>query len=668
MPPNQEPPYKERTMPDFDTFMNQASERASVSVRHPRPFHFYAKFMRGIDRVDPYGCDANNPHGYEPELMHLLDLLVPDDGTFLDVGANRGYFSAFLGTRPGFNGVIHAFEPVNDTHIRLVGTIRSFGCAEIVRCHRVGISDRRGKATIERHPHDSGQNRISEGAGEGEVVPTERLDDLDLGKVDFIKIDVEGHEIQALQGATQLLARDHPFVWFEHWFGEERDIGPLELLRSLDYELFLPVWLQSDGSLFVGLGAADRDVCALLPFAPEVRGCFPNAAWNPTNIFACHRDRRSEIGSSWDGVIDSATAINRAAILQHLKRYDAAIEAWHQAMEGDPENAVLRAQAFVSAAIEAEASGDQGSAAHSLAIAARAAPSNMAINRRALDAHLKRGDLRGSLIYVNRLVELMPGDPRPVISRAEIFERLEDWNSALADFDRAIVITENPGPMFTGNIRPPKRPDLHYRRAVVLLHLGRRKEANDEMRSAVRLSSGSEKEHMLRHFRTIKTFGRPIDLSLGMTVIAAVKTGSRIVSYVRRQARLYGILPNTPDDFIARGEMHMRKGNPLDAISDFTVALEKRPKDVSILSRLLMAHVAANCNSEALADANAALSLEPDDINLRIQRAGVFQRMERWEEALADYEVALTAFPDRADIRSNRDAVLGRCDQLKSAA
>src|SRR5262245_38215202 len=133
MPTNQEPRYKERTMPDFDIFMNQASERASVSVRRPRPFHFEENIPGGIDRIHPFGPDLNNPHGYEPELMHLLDLLVPDDGTFLDVGAHWGYFSAFLGSRPGFNGVIHAFDPVNVTYVGLVGRLRSMDCAENVR-------------------------------------------------------------------------------------------------------------------------------------------------------------------------------------------------------------------------------------------------------------------------------------------------------------------------------------------------------------------------------------------------------------------------------------------------------------------------------------------------------------------------------------------------------
>ena len=53
---------------------------------------------------------------------------------------------------------------------------------------------------------------VPDPAGEVPVVP---LDELVCGPVDFIKIDVEGMEMQALAGAATLIAAQHPILYVE---------------------------------------------------------------------------------------------------------------------------------------------------------------------------------------------------------------------------------------------------------------------------------------------------------------------------------------------------------------------------------------------------------------------------------------------------------------------
>src|ERR1700733_4301489 len=112
-------------LPPFDTFLFRARPDARISTFRPRyPF----ALDRGPDAERLHAHDANARFGHEPELAHLIDLLVPDDGVFLDVGSNFGYFSIYLGTRPKFRGHIHAFEPIAGSFAGLRDMVNSLQC------------------------------------------------------------------------------------------------------------------------------------------------------------------------------------------------------------------------------------------------------------------------------------------------------------------------------------------------------------------------------------------------------------------------------------------------------------------------------------------------------------------------------------------------------------
>ena len=85
---------------------------------------------------------------YEPEISALLDLLVADNDGFLDVGANWGWYSLLVASRPGFAGHIHAFEPMPDTFADLAGVVREAGLADRVTCHALALGDRDGAGAM----------------------------------------------------------------------------------------------------------------------------------------------------------------------------------------------------------------------------------------------------------------------------------------------------------------------------------------------------------------------------------------------------------------------------------------------------------------------------------------------------------------------------------------
>jgi FkbM family methyltransferase len=142
-----------------------------------------------------------------PVLIHLAGLLRDGD-TFLDLGANIGVFAASIaGFRVVFPDLkIYAFEPNPDTAVRLRANAERLG-AEVFN---VALSDRNG--TLEfmdgavSNVFSAIENVSSHSiTSERTVCECRRLEDLPIeGHSLVMKIDVEGHEWEVLQGAIGL--------------------------------------------------------------------------------------------------------------------------------------------------------------------------------------------------------------------------------------------------------------------------------------------------------------------------------------------------------------------------------------------------------------------------------------------------------------------------------
>ena len=243
-------------------------------------------------------------YGYEAHITALLDVLMPDEGVFLDVGSNWGWFSLFLASRPGFKGKVHAFEPFPSNFADLVGTVAQAGLSDRIECHNVALYDRSGEATM--HLPDgfqSGAATLSEVSGgaapEGKSIQTVTLDSLNLATAAVMKIDAEGSEFKVLTGAANFIPAHRPMIVMESGrYPQEppRTLGPLRLLRSWGYELFQVAWLRQweGGSFLMGddldPNPQSEETLALARFDLEERFLRPDI-----NVFACHRDRLPEL-------------------------------------------------------------------------------------------------------------------------------------------------------------------------------------------------------------------------------------------------------------------------------------------------------------------------------------------------------------------------------------
>jgi FkbM family methyltransferase len=143
---------------------------------------------------------------------------------FVDGGANMGLYTLFAAQKIGEHGTVLAIEPSTRECARLLKNVEANSLSN-VRLLRKAVSDSRSDADLLVAADQwSGHNTLGAFAYETplagkERVCTERLDDIvlreGLSRVDIVKLDVEGGELHALQGAVKILERFRPMLLLE---------------------------------------------------------------------------------------------------------------------------------------------------------------------------------------------------------------------------------------------------------------------------------------------------------------------------------------------------------------------------------------------------------------------------------------------------------------------
>ncbi len=157
---------------------------------------------------------------YEPDILSTIKKYLAPGATFVDIGSNIGQHALFAASVVGPSGTVVAFEPIPKLVTQLQESCAQNNFASRLTIKALACSDTTGNLHIKLKPGNIGGSSLHhENATFPEItIPTDQADNhlTQLAKVSVIKIDTEGHEIEALRGLTKTLEKHRPTLIIEY--------------------------------------------------------------------------------------------------------------------------------------------------------------------------------------------------------------------------------------------------------------------------------------------------------------------------------------------------------------------------------------------------------------------------------------------------------------------
>ena len=159
---------------------------------------------------------------WEPKNTEIFQKIINPGWTIYDVGANVGYFTLLFAKCAGPRGRIIAFEPAKNNFEALTRNIElNPSLSDTIKTEPIALSNKTGRVLLvlddkgnvgstrclERRPETSDE---SDGHWAQSLPADEYRRDIRGGRIDLIKIDVEGHELKVLEGMLGTLGSAFP--------------------------------------------------------------------------------------------------------------------------------------------------------------------------------------------------------------------------------------------------------------------------------------------------------------------------------------------------------------------------------------------------------------------------------------------------------------------------
>jgi FkbM family methyltransferase len=187
----------------------------------------------------------------ESELANIFAIVdtLPADAVVVDGGANIGFFTVPVAHRTQGRGTrIIAFEPQRQLFQALGGSLALNGY-DHVYLHNCGLGAEPGIAQLPAvnygEAQDFGTVALSDqttveenGWMSDRVVDVTSIDAMELPRLDFFKLDVEGYEVPALAGAIKTIKQHRPWIWVEYFITGAEPIK-VALAELDDYVFYL---------------------------------------------------------------------------------------------------------------------------------------------------------------------------------------------------------------------------------------------------------------------------------------------------------------------------------------------------------------------------------------------------------------------------------------------
>jgi FkbM family methyltransferase len=182
---------------------------------------------------------------WEQHLYYFYSKFIKSDDIIIDGGANIGFHSIQF-AKLANKGKVYSFEPQPLIFNVLSTNSLINGCTDIIKQYRLGLGDKEENLKMtplseQQFSEDcinyGGRGLTDSNLGEEEVELT-TIDNLNLSKLDLIKLDVQGFELKTFIGGQNTITTHHPIIFVENYTNLEEDKKVIELLKEWGYKIY----------------------------------------------------------------------------------------------------------------------------------------------------------------------------------------------------------------------------------------------------------------------------------------------------------------------------------------------------------------------------------------------------------------------------------------------
>lgn len=247
--------FRQTSVGDWSGVMEQVAEALlrqwprQVRWKHYSEYHLATSGFNRLIRT-PHGLMLFNRHDryvgrsierygeFSPGELDLFRQAVQPGWHVVEAGANIGAHTLILAQQVGPRGRVYAFEPQRVLFQTLCANMALNSLTNVV-CRPEALGAEAGTTYVPWLDYNAENNfgGLSLQYRQGEPVPVIALDSLQLPRCEFLKIDVEGMELEVLRGATETIRRCRPLLYVEN-DRPERSAALIRYLQELGYDLY----------------------------------------------------------------------------------------------------------------------------------------------------------------------------------------------------------------------------------------------------------------------------------------------------------------------------------------------------------------------------------------------------------------------------------------------
>jgi FkbM family methyltransferase len=185
---------------------------------------------------------------YEPYLKKHFKNLIKKGDFILDIGANIGFHTLYFAELTGVNGKVFSFEPIPINFDALQRNIELNQFPQIKPVNKaLGNINMQMNVHINQDAQNPGAFNLFENGEKNTIIACIKGDDYlaenKISKINFIKVDVEGFELEVFKGLTKTIQNSKPIIIFEYDKNYQAKLNEdpkaiIQFLANFSYQFF----------------------------------------------------------------------------------------------------------------------------------------------------------------------------------------------------------------------------------------------------------------------------------------------------------------------------------------------------------------------------------------------------------------------------------------------